>query len=147
MIVGIAYLGAPLVVKLTGGMSTDGTWKVVGTTLEGLPESVAGYLSESIAVLETLRFVFEAIIINSKTTANQCGYIATFVDPRTRDHSTAVVILGYQKGRWKAQTRYVEFSTVFEDGTKLDTNNSKVPSVFMPDPDKTVLQFRLRDPL
>ena len=140
------YVGVPLLVRFTQKNAAVPRFKTV--SLGNCPRAVLKYLKDMSERLESIGFHLVGCMSMPQQTTNVLPYFALLVNPSSGDKAMVCVIHGQADGATSLQTQYVEFSTRYEDGRIVDTNNSAVLDALKAVPEKTVNKFpSVDDPL
>lgn len=102
-----------------------------------LPPSYA----QSIALLEEFGFHAVAHLFNEKQNTTLRYVLTLFVNEAEKDMANMAHMLSEVPPITRMVVNYVEFTTDFEDGSEVCTNNAKLPSGFVQVPEKKI--FRL----
>ena len=146
ILVGMFYLGVPLLVRFTQKNAAQPRFKVL--SLGNCPRAVLTYLKDMSERLESAGFTLVGCMSMQQQTTGVTPYFALLIHRLAGDKAMACAIYTEAEGVMSLGTRYVEFSTRYEDGRMIDTNNSAALDAFRAVPEKTVNKFpTVEDPL
>ena len=146
ILAGMFYVGVPLLVRFTHKNAAQPRFKVL--SLGNCPRAVLTYLKDMSERLESAGFMLVGCMSMQQQTTGVTPYFALLIHRLAGDKAMACAIYTEAEGVISLGTRYVEFSTRYEDGRMIDTNNSAALDAFRSVPEKTVTKFpTVDDPL
>jgi hypothetical protein len=109
--------------------------------LQNPPMPLPPSYTRSIALLEELGFHAVAHLFGIGQNRSVRYVLTLFVNQSDKDMANVVHMLSEVSSVTRTILNYVEFSTEFEDGSEVCTNNSKQPSGFLQVPEKLILRL------
>jgi hypothetical protein len=132
------YLGAPILIRFTQKMAAQPRFYPLDTA--GVPPDVLNYFYWAVEALRPVGFVPSAYVALPQQVPNVQAFLVMLVNPYAGDKAMVTAMYGTQSGVPRLSTRYLEFSTRYEDGRWVDTLNSKTLGSFKESPEGTKTQ-------
>jgi hypothetical protein len=134
--VGWKYVVGPIVIHATSFQSA--TPRLLPVSPEQFLANVPPEFMQAIFDLQQLGFELVDHVSAPAQTNNTSVIMSLYVNRDRREIATVAHIMGFADPAPTLTLDYVEFSTLFDDGFVLDTNNSTTPSVFARIPELAV---------
>ena len=142
---GLFYLGAPILLKFQQRMAAHPDLRPIDPS--DLPPSVSLCLQESAHALIKDGFSVSECLALPYPMPNIAASIIMLINRDTGDKAMATAIFSTNAATPHIQTKYLEFSTRFEDDHCVDTLNGNILSSFPPDANDVKSQLpQVQDP-
>jgi hypothetical protein len=96
--------------------------------------------TQNIALLEELNFEAVAHLFAGGQATGTRSVHTVFVNPSEKDIGLVTHMLNEISPVTRMTLNYIEFSTEFEDGSEINTNNSRLPAGFVQVPEKKIFR-------
>ena len=130
LVVVVPYVLGPILIFTIQRFRVPPNIVPLAPVTDPLPMEARQYFSEVFTTLTREGFELEGTMGLLDVVPNVQCILALYVQRRTGDQAMSTLIVANAAGAATLKTRYVEFVTRFDDGTVVQTNNSREMSSF-----------------